>query len=311
MPDPITQQRTVVGLGELLWDLLPSGKQLGGAPANFAYISSLFGNRGVVASRVGTDSHGDAAVEKLSTLGLEDAFVQRDPSHPTGTVGIEIDDHGQPTFTIFEDVAWDHIEWTPDWEKLAAQADAVCFGSLAQRSPDSRSTILRFLKSTRNDALRIFDVNLRQGYFSREVLIESLALADVVKLNDAELPTVLSTCGLPVRNELENARVLRQEFNLDLVCVTRGVHGSLLVSETENNAHPGYQVTVSDTIGAGDAFTAALAYHFAQGESLATINRIANRVGSWIASVPGAMPRISREEFQRQFMTSGGVGQAS
>ena len=308
MPDPTNKPRIVVGLGELLWDLLPSGKQLGGAPANFAYISSLFGVRGVVASSVGADALGDGAVKTLGTLGLEDAFVQRDSSHPTGTVGIEIDDHGQPTFTIFEDVAWDHIEWTPDWEKLAAQADAVCFGSLAQRSPDSRSTILRFLKSTRNDALRIFDVNLRQNYFSRGVLIESLTLADVVKLNDAELPVVLSTCGLPVRNELENARVLRQEFDLDLVCVTRGMHGSLLLSESESDAHPGYKVTVSDAIGAGDAFTATLAHLYAQEASLPFINTVANRVGSWVASLPGAMPRISREEFQRQFILPGGVG---
>ena len=308
MPDPTNKPRIVVGLGELLWDLLPSGKQLGGAPANFAYISSLFGARAVVASRVGVDPLADDAVQTLATLGLEDALVQRDSSHPTGTVGIEIDDHGQPTFTIFEDVAWDHIEWTPDWEKLAAQADAVCFGSLAQRSPDSRSTILRFLKSTRNDALRIFDVNLRQNYFSRGVLIESLTLADVVKLNDAELPVLLSTCGLPVRNELENARVLRQEFDLDLVCVTRGMHGSLLLSESESDAHPGYKVTVSDTIGAGDAFTATLAHLYAQEASLPSINTVANRVGSWVASLPGAMPRISREEFQRQFILPGGVG---
>ncbi len=311
MSDPATKQRTVVGLGELLWDLLPSGKQLGGAPANFAYISSLFGNRGVVASRVGADTLGNAAVEKLATLGLEDAFVQRDPSPTTGTVGIEIDYHGQPTFTIFENVAWDHLECTPDWQMLAAQADVVCFGSLAQRSPDSRGAILHFLKATRRDALRIFDVNLRQSYFAREVLTESLTLADVAKLNDAELPVVLSTCGLPVRNELENARVLRQEFDLDLVCVTRGVHGSLLLSESESDAHPGYKVTVSDTIGAGDAFTATLAHLFAQGASLPSMNTVANRVGSWVASLPGAMPRISREEFQRQFLTSGGVGQAS
>ena len=311
MSDPATKQRTVVGLGELLWDLLPSGKQLGGAPANFAYISSLFGNRGVVASRVGADTLGNAAVEKLAMLGLEDAFVQRDPSHTTGTVEIEIDDHGQPTFTIVESVAWDHLECTPDWQMLAAQADVVCFGSLAQRSPDSRGAILHFLKATRGDALRIFDVNLRQSYFAREVLTESLTLADVAKLNDAELPVVLSTCGLPVRNELENARVLRQEFDLDLVCVTRGVHGSLLLSESESDAHPGYKVTVSDTIGAGDAFTATLAHLFAQGASLPSMNTVANRVGSWVASLPGAMPRISREEFQRQFLTSGGVGQAS
>jgi fructokinase len=311
MPEPITKPGTVVGLGELLWDLLPSGKQLGGAPANFAYISSRFGNRGVVASRVGGDALGGEALDRLAALGLEDGSVQRDQTHATGTVGVEIDLYGQPTFTIFENVAWDHLEWTLDWRKLAADADVVCFGSLAQRSEESRDTIMQFLKATREDALRIFDVNLRQSYFSREVLTGSLVLADIAKLNDAELPLVLASCGLPVRNELENARVLRQEFDLDLVCVTRGVHGSLLVSETESNAHPGYKVTVSDTIGAGDAFTAALAHHFARGESLATVNRIANRVGSWVASVAGATPRISREQFQQQFMTSGGVSQVS
>ena len=311
MPNPLAKQRTVVGLGELLWDLLPSGKQLGGAPANFAYISSLFGNRGVVASRVGGDALGDAAVDRLATLNLEDHCVQRDESHATGTVGVEIDDHGQPTFTIFENVAWDHLQWTADWQMLATEADIVCFGSLAQRSADSRSTILRFLKAMREDALRIFDVNLRQNYFSREVLTDSLALANVAKLNDAELPVVLANCGLPVGLELENARELRQVFDLDLVCVTRGVNGSLLVSESDSHAHPGFKIAVSDTIGAGDAFTAALAHHFTRGVSLAAINNIANRVGSWVASVPGAMPRISREEFQRQFMMPGGVGQAS
>jgi len=311
MPNPLAKQRTVVGLGELLWDLLPSGKQLGGAPANFAYISSLFGNRGVVASRVGGDALGDAAVDRLATLNLEDHCVQRDESHATGTVGVEIDDHGQPTFTIFENVAWDHLQWTADWQMLATEADIVCFGSLAQRSADSRSTILGFLKAMREDALRIFDVNLRQNYFSREVLTDSLALANVAKLNDAELPVVLANCGLPVGLELENARELRQVFDLDLVCVTRGVNGSLLVSESDSHAHPGFKIAVSDTIGAGDAFTAALAHHFTRGVSLAAINNIANRVGSWVASVPGAMPRISREEFQRQFMMPGGVGQAS
>jgi fructokinase len=305
MPDPLAKQRTVVGLGELLWDLLPSGKQLGGAPANFAYIS------GVVASRVGGDTLGDAAVDRLATLNLEDHCVQRDESHATGTVGVEIDDHGQPTFTIFENVAWDHLQWTTDWQMLATEADIVCFGSLAQRSADSRSTILRFLKAMREDALRIFDVNLRQNYFSREVLTDSLALANVAKLNDAELPVVLANCGLPVDDELQNARRLRQEFDLDLVCVTRGVNGSLLVSESDSHAHSGFKIAVSDTIGAGDAFTAALAHHFARGVPLAAINNIANRVGSWVASVPGAMPRISREEFQRQFMMPGGVGQAS
>ena len=307
MPNRAIKQRTVVGLGELLWDLLPSGKQLGGAPSNFAYISSLFGNRGIVASRVGEDSLGDSALENLKTLGLETAFVQRDNSHSTGSVGVEIDAAGQPTFTIFENVAWDHLQWTEDWQRLASQADVICFGSLAQRLAESRETVLRFLKATRSDALRIFDVNLRQSFISADVLSESLRLATVAKLNDAELPVVLKTCGLPVQGELENARTLQQHFKLDLVCVTRGAHGSLLVNELSADSHPGYRVTVIDTVGAGDAFTAALAHHFAGGTSLATINTIANQVGSWVASMPGAMPHISREEFQSQFIVAEGV----
>ena len=300
-----------MGLGELLWDMLPSGKQLGGAPANFAYISSLFGNRGVVVSRVGKDRLGEEALRRLTALGLEDDAVQRDSSHETGTVGVEIDDMGQPTFTIVEDVAWDHLQWTSELEELVPNVDVVCFGSLAQRAEESRDAIRQFLRATREDALRIFDVNLRQKYFSREVIRASMQLADIAKLNDAELPVVCTTCGLPVGDELENAQALRKNFDLDLVCITRGVAGSLLVSGSESHSHPGFSVTVSDTIGAGDAFTAALAHCFVDKAPLDRINRIANQVGAWVASMPGATPRITHQEFQRQFMTSSGLGRAS
>ncbi len=291
--------------------MLPAGKQLGGAPANFAYVSSLFGNRATVASRVGEDELGEIAISRLRMLGLDDGFVQRDSEHSTGTAGVSLDGRGQPTFTIFENVAWDHLEWTPEWQQLAAEADVVCFGSLAQRSQDSRKTIRRFVEITRPDAFRLFDVNLRQDYFSREVLSESLALANLAKLNDAEVPVVLRTCGLPVSGEVENARVLCREFGLDLVCVTRGDRGSLLVTKDESDSHPGCRVEVSDTIGAGDAFTAALAHYFAQGAPLVTINRIANRVASWVASMSGGMPRISREDFKRQFTMVEGTQRVS
>lgn len=150
----MARKHTIVGLGEVLWDLLPGGKQLGGAPANFAYITSLLGDRGVVASRVGTDALGKEAVRKLETLSLEIAHLQRDSQHPTGTVKVEVDSHGQPVFEISENVAWDFLEWTPEWESLAKQADAICFGSLAQRSSGSRQTMLRFLQAARPEALK-------------------------------------------------------------------------------------------------------------------------------------------------------------
>jgi fructokinase len=161
--------RTIVGLGELLWDLLPSGKQLGGAPANFAYITNLLGDTGIPASRVGRDSLGDEALKKLAQLKLSNAFVQRDPTHATGTVKVEIDSSGQPGFDISEPVAWDFLEWIPSWQQLAKEADAVCFGSLAQRSAQSRSTIHNFLQATCPEAVRIFDVNLRQNFYSAQI----------------------------------------------------------------------------------------------------------------------------------------------
>ena len=156
------RKRTSVGLGELLWDLLPSGKQLGGAPANFAYITNLLGDHGIPASRIGCDALGDEALQKLTQLGLSTSFVQRDSVHPTGTVNVKIDAAGQPCFEILHPVAWDYLEWTKEWRQLASEADAVCFGSLAQRSARSQSAIKSFLNATRREAIRIFDVNLRR-----------------------------------------------------------------------------------------------------------------------------------------------------
>jgi len=181
---------TVVGLGEILWDLLPSGRQLGGAPANFAYCSHLLGERAVVASCIGADDLGTQVRESLLGKGLTDQFLQTDPSHATGTVNVHLNADGQPRFEITEPVAWDFLEWTPTWQALAESADAVCFGSLAQRSQQSGRTILQFVDATRREALRIFDVNLRQAYYSADIIRESAARANVVKLNDEELPRV-------------------------------------------------------------------------------------------------------------------------
>jgi fructokinase len=292
-------KRIVVGLGELLWDLLPSGKQLGGAPANFAYITNLLGDTGIPASRVGQDALGDEALQRLEQLGLNAAFVQRDHSHPTGMVEVEIDRAGQPRFEILHPVAWDFLEWTEPWRRLAGEADAVCFGSLAQRSSQSKTTIRSFLQATLPTTLRIFDVNLRQNFFSREVLAESMQLATIVKLNHEELPKVMSLFELEHRSEKDSAQRLLAVHNLKLLCVTRGNSGSLLISADECHEHPGVKVKVADTVGAGDAFTAALVHGYLRGSSLKEINETANRVGAWVASQSGATPSPKADGMQR------------
>jgi fructokinase len=292
-------KHTVVGLGELLWDLLPSGKQLGGAPANFAYITSLLGDIGIPASRTGLDALGDEAHQRLTPLGVPPNFVQRDANHPTGTVKVEIE-NGQPRFEILQPVAWDFLEWTDPWRQLAADAHAVCYGSLAQRSPQSRTTIRSFLHATRPDALRVFDCNLRQNFYSRKVVADSLRLATIAKLNHEELPIILRLLeSKQGRGMQESARDLLSSFDLSLVCITRGNAGSLLVSATECCEHPGFQVKVADTVGAGDAFTAALVHAYLRGASLAEINERANRLGAWVASQHGGMPAPDSHGFER------------
>jgi len=289
----------IVGLGELLWDLLPSGKQLGGAPANFAYIATLLGNEGTPASGIGSDALADEVLQRLAELGLTTAYVQRDPTHPTGTVNVQIDGTGQPSFEIAESVAWDFLEWTHAWQQLAERADAVCFGSLAQRSRQSRSTIRSFLRATRPEAIRIFDANLRQDFYTAQILAESMQLATIVKLNHEELPRILQLFQLDHRGEEDSARQLLLSYNLKLVCITRGANGSLLVSPEESNEHPGIKTKVADTVGAGDAFTAALAHGYLRGASLAQINETANRVGAWVASQPGATPVLKAGDLQQ------------
>jgi fructokinase len=285
-----------VGLGELLWDMFPEGKQLGGAPANFAYMTRLLGDEGIVASRVGTDALGRSAGRRLERLGLRTSHIQVDPTHPTGTVKVKVDPAGQPTFEIAESVAWDFFEWTPEWRSLAERADAVCFGSLAQRCPPSRATIRAFLKALRPGATRVLDVNLRQSFYNAETLSESAKLAHIMKLNSDELPVIADLLGIPfIYDEMRAAHWIRDIFSLKLVCITRGPKGSLVVSEDETSEHPGFRVHVADTVGAGDAFTAALVYHYLRHASVSTLNEAANRMGAWVSSETGATP--PRDEF--------------
>lgn len=293
-----SQRHTIVGLGEVLWDQLPGGRQLGGAPANFAYFANLFGNRGVVASRVGNDELGREAFASLRRLGTGAEYLQRDPDHPTGTVQVQVDAAGQPQFQIARPVAWDFLQWTAEWKQLAEEADAVCFGSLAQRSPASRQTILQFLRATRPETLRVFDVNLRPPFYSEQVLAESLPLAHIIKLNHDELPVMSRLLGATFDSERAAAEALLHRAGAKLVCVTRGRCGSLLVSRQGVVEHPGFRVPVADTVGAGDAFTATLVHYHLRGASPPEMNEAANRVGAWVASQMGATPVPAKGNLQ-------------
>lgn len=283
-------RKKVVGLGEVLWDVFPDRKCLGGAPVNFAYIATLMGEQGVAASRVGQDPGGDEALRRLQESGLGVDHVQIDREHATGTVNVTLDDKGHAKYEFAQPVAWDFLTWTTGWQRLAETADAVCFGSLAQRSEKSQETIRRFLQTAKR-ALKIFDVNLRQSYYTQEILTDSMRLADFVKLNDEELPKIMTLGGFPHNSATDSARKLIETFKLTLVCVTLGDRGSLLVRSEEVNEHPGFRVKVADTVGSGDAFTAGLVHEYLRGASLPQMNETANRVGAWVASEAGAMPR--------------------
>jgi fructokinase len=294
-----TPRPIVVGLGELLWDLFPKGKQLGGAPANFAYITALLGDSGIVASRVGDDRLGQEALWHLKSSGLDVSRVQRDPTHPTGTVKVEVDLRGQPEYHISENVAWDFLQFSEDWISLARATHAVCFGSLAQRNSVSRATIRAFLSALPSFAIGIFDVNLRQSYFSGDLLRDSARHATILKLNHEEFPRFLDLLQCPLkgseRSDIFAARWLCRELGIRLVCVTRGPAGSALVTAESHHEHPGFSVKIADTVGAGDAFTAALVHHALRGSSLAAMNAAANRMGAWVASQEGAMPAADPE----------------
>jgi fructokinase len=291
---------TILGIGELLWDMLPEGARLGGAPANYGVMAGRLGNRAAILSRIGLDALGDDALHALKVFPVDCGRLQLDPEYPTGTVTVKFEE-GQPSYTIHQPAAWDFFEPTEAWLDGAARADAVCFGSLAQRGERSRRTIHALVRATRPECRKIFDVNLRTPFYSAEIVRESLKLATVMKMNDAELPLVLGLVGLGAAASLrEGAERLLVEFaGLTLVAITRGGEGSLLVGRTEWHEHPGISTRVADTIGAGDAFAAAMTHYLLRGAPLATLNEAGNRWGSFVASQAGAMPEIGSEVLRR------------
>jgi fructokinase len=284
----MTSRRVVVGIGEVLWDVYPDGAHLGGAPANFACHAAALGAESWIVSAVGEDELGDRAVEQLRAIGPRVDQIARHSAHVTGRVDVTLDDRKRPAFEIAANAAWDHIPWSPSLEDLAQRADAVCFGTLGQRSPESRETIARVLRATRPESLRMFDVNLRQHYHDRETLEHSLALASALKLNEDELPAIASLCGIEAASTGQALKTIARRFDLRLVALRRGPDGAILVAGDEESSLPAPPVQVVDTVGAGDAFTASVVCDFLRGLPLEEINRRANEVAGFVCSVPGA-----------------------
>jgi fructokinase len=284
---------SIVGIGEVLWDLLPSARHLGGAPANFAWHAHALGARVQMISRVGNDELGVEIRRKLAEMRLPDNLVQTDSVHPTGTVTVALGAGGAPDYIIHENVAWNHIAATPQAIAAVKSADAICFGSLAQRNPASRASIQQLVSTARADALRIFDINLRQHYYDRLTIETSLELANVLKLNDSELPIIsklFDARGDP-KSQIE---FFAQRFNLRVVALTRGGKGSLLYQAGRWSEHGSVTVKVADTIGAGDSFTAALCIGLLRGLDLDRINAAANEIAAFVCSVSGATPNLPR-----------------
>jgi fructokinase len=285
----------VVGMGEALWDVLPEGKKIGGAPANFAYHVSQFGLDSCVISAIGSDNLGREILENFTSKGLH--YLIDEVPYPTGTVQVEIDPAGIPQYDIKENVAWDNIPYTPQLEAVAEQTRAVCFGSLAQRNVVSRETINRFLDAMpRLDySLVVFDVNLRQGFYTKEILCNSMSRCNILKINDEELITLSRMFGYPGIDLQDKCWILLGKYNLRMLILTCGVNGSYVFTPGNVSFQPTPVVEVADTVGAGDSFTAAFIASILKGKSVDEAHRKAVEVSAYVCTRKGAMPTLPRE----------------
>lgn len=285
----------VVGMGEALWDVLPEGKKIGGAPANFAYHVSQFGLPSCVVSAVGADPLGKEIIENFTSKGLNQ-LIEEVP-YPTGTVQVEIDPAGVPQYEIKENVAWDNIPYTARLENLAANTKAVCFGSLAQRNVVSRNTINRFLDAMpdTDDRLIVFDVNLRQGFYTKEILCNSMRRCNILKINDEELVTVSRMFGYPGIDLQDKCWILLGKYNLKMLILTCGINGSYVFTPGSVSFQPTPKVEVADTVGAGDSFTAAFISGILKGRSVAEAHSRAVQTSAFVCTKKGAMPELPAE----------------
>lgn len=282
----------VVGMGEALWDVLPEGKKIGGAPANFAYHVSQFGLPSCVVSAVGDDDLGREIIENFTAKGLKQLIA--DVPYPTGTVQVEIDQSGVPQYEIKENVAWDNIPYTERLESLAERTTAVCFGSLAQRNVVSRNTINRFLDvvSRNEENLIVFDVNLRQGFYNKEILCNSMKRCNILKINDEELVTVSRMFGYPGIDLQDKCWILLGKYNLKMLILTCGINGSYVFTPGNVSFQPTPKVEVADTVGAGDSFTAAFISSVLKGKSVSEAHSLAVRTSAFVCTEKGAMTTL-------------------
>ena len=285
----------VVGMGEALWDVLPEGKKIGGAPANFAYHVSQFGLPSCVVSAVGQDLLGKEIVENFTSKGLNQLIAE--VPYPTGTVQVEIDPAGVPQYEIKENVAWDNIPCTEALEQLARKTRAVCFGSLAQRNVVSRNTINRFLDIMPKDEgnLVVFDVNLRQGFYTKEILCNSMKRCNILKINDEELVTVSRMFGYPGIDLQDKCWILLGKYNLKMLILTCGINGSYVFTPGNVSFQPTPTVEVEDTVGAGDSFTAAFISSILKGKSVQEAHSLAVQTSAFVCTMKGAMPILPPE----------------
>lgn len=294
-----TKRNLVVGIGEALWDILPEGKKLGGAPANFAYHVSQFGLESMVVSAIGEDKLGNEIFENLSEKKLN--MLIEEVQYPTGTVQVELDNEGIPCYDIKENVAWDNIPFTDKLKSIAEKTTAVCFGSLAQRNIVSRETINTFLNLIPNKKgiYKIFDINLRQGFYTKEILCRSMEQCNILKINDEELVTVSRLFGYPGIDLQDKCWILLAKYNLEMLILTCGVNGSYVFTPGNVSFVETPKVEVADTVGAGDSFTAAFISALLMKKSVREAHQLAVNVSAYVCTQNGAMPQLPENYISR------------
>ena len=291
-------KQSVIGIGEALFDVLPEGKKLGGAPANFAYHVSQFGIESCAVSAKGDDELGKELIAELDVHHLNYQIETVD--YPTGTVQVSLDANGIPAYDIKEGAAWDNMPFTPALEEKAKNCTAVCFGSLAQRNEVSRNTIHRFLDTMPNEEGRykVFDINLRQGFFTKEIITDSIKRCNILKINDEELITISRLFGYPGIDLQNKCWLLLGKYNLKMLILTCGVNGSYVFTPGEVSFIETPKVEVADTVGAGDSFTGAFVASILRGKSVREAHELAVKVSAYVCTQNGAMP-VLPEEFKK------------
>lgn len=298
MKNELSDKLVIAGIGEVLWDVLEESEELGGAPINFAYHAGALGAEAYAISCVGDDRRGAAALKELENRSVSTEYITVLAGAKTGYVLAQVDAQGVASYTFPDDVAWDRLVIADEKGKLTSRLSAVCFGSLAQRSEISRKAIQNYLVGLNPDTLKVFDLNIRQKFYSRDIIETSLEMADVLKLNDDEIELLSGIFGL-VGDQKTQMRQLMEQFSLHLVVLTRGNNGSLLMSPEGISDHAGYSARIVDTIGAGDSFTAATVLGLLKGYTLDQINDQANRIAAYVCSCKGAMPVLPEELVMR------------